>query len=370
MIKRMLQHLRVRNLVLFIIGLPMVLSAVYLFVLAQERFVSESVVAVKQSGEQIPSMEGLGAIFATSGGGTRSDTLMLKAYIESADMLRLVDQQLGLRQAFAAPARDLFFRLSPHASKDQFLAYYRDRVELLLDDASGLLTVRTQGFTPEQARALNQALVTGSERFINEISQRMARDQMAFANHELEKARANLQDVKARLFAFQEKNKMLDPMVQAQANTGMTLELQARLSRMEVELKGYLAFMDENSHQVKALRQQIQATREQLEAEASRGTSETKGNARLNALAADFRALQMELHFAEEAFKAATVSLQTARVDSTRKLKTLVLVESPTTPEDAEYPKRGYNLLSLFLGFGLIFGIARLLVATVEDHVD
>ena len=34
-----------------------------------------------------------------------------------------------------------------------------------------------------------------------------------------------------------------------------------------------------------------------------------------------------------------------ARIESTRKLKSLVLVESPALPESAEYPRRVYSLV-------------------------
>ena len=370
MIRRVVSRLRARNLALLLILLPVVVSGVYLYALAENRYVSESVVTVKQSGEQLPSLDGLGALIQGGGSGTRGDTLMLRSYIRSGDMLRAIEPQLQLREAFSAPRRDVVFRLDKQASSDEFLGYFRDRVEVIIDDASGLMTIRAQAFSPEQAQKLNQAIVQSSENFINGISQRMARDQMSFADGELTKARVKLEDIKERIFAFQEKHKMMDPMVQAQANTGMAVELQARLSRLEVELKGLQSYMDDNSHQVRALRQQIQATRDQIAAESDRGAGSGRGGERLNALAANFRALTMELHFAEEAFKASTVALQAARVESGRKMKTLVLVESPTLPDESEYPKRAYDLASIALGFLLVFGIVRLLLTTIEDHLD
>ena len=59
---------------------------------------------------------------------------------------------------------------------------------------------------------------------------------------------------------------------------------------------------------------------------------------------------------------------QSGRVESTRKLKSLVLVESPALPEVPEYPRRVYMLIALTLALGLLYGIARLVVATIEDH--
>ena len=35
-----------------------------------------------------------------------------------------------------------------------------------------------------------------------------------------------------------------------------------------------------------------------------------------------------------------------------------------------EEARRWYDLLSLVLGFCLVFGIVKLLVVTIEDHID
>ena len=48
----------------------------------------------------------------------------------------------------------------------------------------------------------------------------------------------------------------------------------------------------------------------------------------------------------------------------------IVLVASPTKPQDPAYPRRAYDVLAWTLAFSLIFGICRLIVATIEDHLD
>lgn len=163
---------------------------------------------------------------------------------------------------------------------------------------------------------------------------------------------------------------MLDPGAQAQANTAMTLELQARLSRLETDLRAAQSYLAENSYQVRSMREQADALRGQMAAEATRATAESSRSPRLNTLAGDFRELEIEVNFAEQAYKSATLSMETARLESIRKIKSMVLVASPTKPEEPVYPRRAYDLLALLLGFSLVFGIVRLLIATIEDHVD
>ena len=366
--KRLLAHLSARNLRLALIAVPWLAAAVYLTVFAADRYVAKSVIAVRQNGERPVSFDVLSSMFGATAPATREDELMLEAHILSMDMMRQLDERLGLRQHFSAPWADFVFRLSPRATQEEMLDYYRRRVEVAVDEESGLIEVRTQGFTPEFAESLNREVIALSERFINESSHRLAREQMAFAEEELAKARRAVDEARANVQAFQKKHGILDPVAQAVANSGLTAELQATLARQEAELRGLLEYLNEDAHQVQALRAQIAGTRAQLEAESRRVTSSEAAS--LNVLAGDYQELLAQLQFAQDAYKLALTGLETARVESTRKLKSLVLVESPARPESAEYPRRLYTLIALLMGLTLLYGIARLIVATIEDHQE
>jgi capsular polysaccharide transport system permease protein len=370
-VKQLLQWLSPSNLRLAIIAVPWTVAALYLGFAAADRYVSESVVAVRQEGTgmAIPSgIDALAAMLGTSAA-SREDQFMLQAHILSIDMLRQLDEKLDLRQAYGSPKIDVIFRMARDAPLEDFLDYYRSRIEVLVDDASGLLTIRTQGFTPEIAQAVNREVVAISERFINESSHRLARDQMAFAQSESEGARARLDEARGRLLEFQEQHSMLDPSAQAAANTGLTAELQAILARYEAELKGMQAYLTDDAPQVHALQAQVAGLRQQLQTEGLRGVSDEDGVS-LNVLAGRYLELAAEMEFMSDAYRGALIALETARIESTRKLKSLVLVESPALPESAEYPRRIYTLAALLMALLLIYGIGRLIVATIEDHME
>ena len=366
-----LQILTPRNLRIGTIAVPWLLTAFYLTAVASDRYVSESIVAVREegSGISVPTgVDALSAMFGTSAA-SNEDQYMLQAHILSNDMLRQIDEKLDLREAYSKPKFDFVFRLDEDATKDQFLDYYRRRVDVVIDDASGLLTVHTQGFTPEVSQAVNQEVVRISERFINESSHRLAREQMSFAESELRKARVRLDAVRERLQSFQEEHGLLDPTAQAAATTGLTAELQATLARYEAELKGMLTYLNDDAPQAEALRAQIGGIREQLQAEQRRGVTDT-GGLSLSVLAGRHQELLAELGFVSDAYRGALMALETARIESTRKLKSLVLVETPALPETAEYPRRVYTLFALLMGLFLIYGIVRLVIATIEDHLE
>jgi len=370
-VKSLIDLLSLRNLRIGTIAVPWLLTAFYLSALAADRYVSESIVAVREEGAGVgvpTGADALSAMFGTSAA-SNEDQYMLQAHILSNDMLRQIDAKLDLRKAYSSPKLDFVFRLADDATQDQFLDYYRRRVDIDVDGESGLLTIHTQGFTPEISQAVNKEVVAISERFINESSHRLARDQMSFAEAELANARARLDAVRDRVQEFQEEHGILDPAAQVVAKTGLTAELQAMLARYEAELKGHLAYLNDDAPQIAALRAQIGGIREQLQDERLRGVTGTDGVS-LNILAGRYQELIAELEFVSYAYRGALTALETARIESTRKLKSLVLVESPALPETAEYPRRLYTLIALLMGLILLYGIGRLIVATIEDHLE
>ncbi|WP_019562181.1 MULTISPECIES: hypothetical protein [Caldimonas] len=368
---KLLSALTPARLKLLLIALPVLLAAVYYYALAADRYVSESIVTVRQANQNAAGAAGAALLLAGISPASREDNLYLRQYIHSLDLLKKLDAELGLRAHYEAETLDPFFRLWAGVSQEWFLEYYRARVEVLFDEVAGLLTVRAQGFEPEFAQKLNAAILRESEAFVNAYSQRMAREQMQFAQGELDRAAERLQAAKNEVLAFQTKYKLLDPTAEARASGALMAELQAALAKQEAELRALRSYLNDEAFQVQTLRNQVEALRKQLEAERLRATS-TDGpkDARLNEQAARFQDLLLRAGFAEDAYKLALAAVENARIDASRKLKSLVVIESPSRPEEALYPRRLYNLVTLFIVCCLLYGITRLIVATIQEHQD
>lgn len=358
-----------RQLRLLMIALPMAVALVYFLLLAGNRYVSESVVTVRRANQDGGGVPGVALLLAGVSPPSREDALYLKQYIHSPDLLAALDAELGLRKHFESQSHDPLYRLYRGTSREWLLEYFRARVEVSFDDPSSLLTLKVQGFDPAFARRLNQAILRRSEAFVNGISQQMAREQMAFVSTEMKAAAAAVQVSKAKLLAFQTDNRLLDPAIQAQASGALTSELQATLTRQEAELRNLRSFLNENAYQVQALKGQLDATRQQLDIERSRTTG--KGSAgRINTLGADFAELKVQLGFDEEAYRIAFAAVQNTRIESTRKIKSLVVISEPSLPETARYPRRLYNLVTLLVVCLMLYWIASLIAATVREHKD
>lgn len=365
-----LQDLTPRRLKLVLIALPMLLATLYYAVFAANRYVSESTVALERASSDASSLPGAALLLAGLSSPSRSDSLYLRQYMQSLALLQMLDAKLDLRKHYEAERLDVFSRLWAGASQERFLEYFRNRVEVLVDDASTTVTVRVQGFDPAFAQVLNRAILKESERFVNEMSHSLARERLGFAESELARAAEHLQRSTQEVLAFQSKHGLLDPSIDAQASGALSAQMQASITKSEAELRGLRSFMTEDAPQVKVLRAQIEATQAQLEVERARATRSGVQSERLGALTIEFKGLRMRTEFAADAYKVALLAIESARMDAARKLTSLVLIEPPTLPETAEYPRRLYNLATLLVGCLLLYAVVRLVIATIREHQD
>lgn len=365
----MLSAIKTRGLAFWIVGLPMLVAILYYSFIAADRYVTTSIVTVRQAGDSAAAgAGGLALMLTGSAPGAREETLYLRDYILSLAMLKHLDAKLGVRKAYENQERDPLYRLYPGVSQEWLHWYYRNRVSVGFDDVSSLLTIQVEGFDPAFAQAMGAEILAQSERFVNDISQRMAREQMAFSEAEMLKARLRFQNAKARLLDFQNRHRILDPAAQAQANVSLVGQLEGEIAHKEAELKALLSYLQDDAHQVVSKRHELAALKSQLEKE--RIKSAPGQGEHINTLASQYQDLMLEVAFAEEAYKAALTAMETTRVEASRKLKSLVVVDPPAKAEIALYPRRIYNLVTLLVALTLLYGITRFALATIRDHRD
>jgi capsular polysaccharide transport system permease protein len=358
------------NLVLLvvIVILPCIVMAYYLYSAAQNRFVSTSMVVVKQVSEvSNSSVSGLGVLLGTNNTSVE-DARFLKEYIDSPDMLNRLDQKLNFRQAFQGNGEDPIFQLHLNASKEDLLRYYRQRVSVELDEKTYLLSISTEGFEPAFSLLFNQAILAESERFINDISQKVAREQLSYAEQQLTESAARFSTSKEALLSYQNKTQSFDPAVNAEAVNKLVMNAQANLVELQTQERTLLSYLNPDAPQVVALRSQITAVQQQISSEQAKLTS--VNGSKLNRQAMQFETLKSEVEFGADLYKLSLTSLEKARLEAIRKMKNLVVISSPQQAQDALFPRRGYILLSALLLLTILYGFVRLTISVVRDHRD
>ncbi len=346
----------------------MLLFAVYLIIFSQPRYLSESSVAIKSSNDIDSSSLNVGLLLGATNPSTAQDAMYLQEYINSPDMLGVLNRQLDFYQAFKQSGLDFLNRLSSDATREQFLKYYRHRISVTFDDKTGLLTIGTQGFTPEFAQRFNSVVLNESERFINEVSHKIARDLQSFAEDEMLKARQRLNDSKAKMLAYQNLNNVLDPTKQAIAATTLVNSLSGQKIQMEADLRNLRTFLRDDAPQVISAINAIASLGKQIEVEQNKITA-TDGN-RLNSMAVDFEDIKSQVEFDTDLYKLALTSIEKTRIEAARKLKVLSIISSPQLAQESRFPNVPYALASTLLVCCLLFGTIKLLLAVIDDHKD
>lgn len=359
-----------KRLMVWLVGVPMILALVYYSLLALDRYVSTAQVAVRQVGNnETPQMPGLAVMLSGLNPTSREETLYLREFLTSQDMLNVLQQKLDWSTHYAGRWRDPIYWLSNNAQREDLLEYYRRIVSAHFDEQTGLLSVSVQAFDPRFAEEVLKIMLGESERFVNELSHRMAREQMAFAQSELAKARTAYEDRREDMLKFQSTNNLLDAEATAKARAEIIAELEANLTKERTTLKGLSSTLNADTPQIRQQRNRINALEQQLASEIQRLVSQ-KGGDKLNVVASRYRNLTIDAAIAEEAYKFAVSSVESARIEASKKLRSLVTVVSPNLPDRAVYPERIYNLITLLLALVLLYGIVRFVIATVEDHRD
>ena len=345
----------------------MIVVIFYYTFIAADRYVSNVSLSVKSTDGSSPiSLSGIESLVGVASSSTE-DIKLLREYIKSFDMLQKLDEKINLRSLYEKQKIDLFFRIYSSTSKESYLKYYRDRIHILFDDATGLLNVAVESFSPEDARIISAAILEESERFINEISHNIAREQLRFAQGELESAKQKYKDAKNELLAFQNEYGVFDPQSLAKTKAGFITEIELQISKKETELNTMRSYLNDNAPEIVALKAELRAHKEQLEKEKSKVASNASQD-KLNDVVAQFEALYLNLSFAEDVYQTAITAVETTRIEIGRKAKQVVVIQSPYVPDSAAYPNKMYNIITIFVILMLISGVVRLVRAIIDEH--
>lgn len=349
-----------------IVWFLMIFVVIYYTLIAADRYVSTMTLSVRSTSGGISDTNGILSLL-TNTSNTSEDMRYLQGYIHSLDMLKILDQKIGLRKLYQEQSLDLFFRIWDSSSMESFLKYYQNRVKLYTDSKTGLLNVSVEGFSPESARLIAQNIMEESEKFINEISHSAAREQMAFAENEMTKYKERYKKAQNDLIAFQNKYGVFDPLKQAEHKVSLAAQIESNLAQKEASLLTLQSYMNDTAPEIVSLRAEIEAIKKQLQREMAKISSDNSSQ-KLNNLVAQFQDLSIEASFAQSAYEAALKAYEASRIEAARKIKQLVIIQNPDLPQSAGYPRRIYDILTAFMIMSLIFGIVKFTKMIIEEH--
>lgn len=361
---------------LLVVWLPFFLFSFYQILIASPRYESQAKIIVKEPNGAAtldPTMAFMSGFGVTTG---TSDTDLIKAFIYSNDMLNYLEQKISISEHYSNTQFDIFSRLAGDASSEDKLEYYLDRIKVEINEKSQVISIYAQAFEPEFSLSLSQSIVERAEWYINEIGHNLSKAQLKFVQQEHETVNQKLQSAKLQLLSFQQRYDLLDPEAEGMAMQQLTYTLEGKVASKQAQLSALRSSMSREAPMVMQANSELESLMAQLDSQRGRLTDPTiqvddeagiKKELSVGEILASYSNFKINLELALLSYTSSQVSLEKSRIEAYRQLKFLVVVESATLPDDASYPKILYNL-TLFLCVSLmIFGIGKIILATVEE---
>lgn len=343
-----------------------VIAIIYFSAIASDRYVSRAELVIKQA-DQIKMLPDALSMLGI-GGSNHQDVLLIQDYLISPDLILILDKELKLKTHYQNDKIDYFSRLPENVSQEQFIKYYREHLTLHLDELSGVLTIELQAFDPEYGQEVVGQMLKESEIFINKLGHQVALEQLAFVEKEVDRAYQRVQAEKAKVLEFQNNHHLISPESTSTSRIGVVSQIEGELVRQQAQLKQLQSYMKETAPAIISVRARVDALTQQLSQEQSRLTGTDKDA--MNEVTARYLDVKTQANLAADLYKTGLISLEQARVEAYRKLKHLLIITQPTRAEEAEYPRRLYNLATIGVLLCLFYSLIVMGLATLREHQD
>jgi len=341
------------------------LVSLYWFLWAEDRYLSRATVVLESPQIAQPDISFSSILTGASGS---KDLLLLREYLLSVDMLKEVEEELDFRSHYSENG-DVFARLGDaEAPIEDLHQYYLRRVTVEMDEYAGVLNVEVQAYTPEFAHKMVQLLLEAGEAHMNDMGQRLAFEQVEFLEEQLRRLEDRLDEARADLLAFQNKEGLVSPTSTVESINQVVATLEGELARVQAQRQALASYQSVQSSDMRRVQAEIDALRDQIESQRDRLAQATGES--LNRISSQYETLELKAQFAQETYSSALAALENTRLEAARKLKQVSVLQSPLFPEYATKPDRLYNatvfaIVTLFLAL-----IASMMILIIRDHRD
>lgn len=345
------------------------LAMVYWGGIASDRYVSEAHVIVQRTDMGSSQTVDFSSLISGSAGGNHADQFLLRDYLLSVDILKKLDAKFDLRSHYSDSRYDLLSRMWDRDEElELFHHYYLNRVSIDFDERAGILVIKAQAYEPQVATAITSMLVEEGERYMNELAHRLADEQVRFLEHQVEQRNREALQARQNVIDFQNSNGLVSPQGTVEGMMATINKLEARLTELKASRGALRGYLSKQAPEVVKTSLEIAAIEKQIEHERSRLAA--PAGKTLNIAVDEFQRLQRSAEFAEDVYKTALVALEKGRVEATRIIKKVSILQAPTQPQYPMKPRRLYNLIVFILAAMILAGIIHLLAAIIRDHKD
>lgn len=348
------------------LGLAAAVFAVYFGVVHPPVYVATTQFSIRGKETTQPASV-LASFIPTGSSGGISESIAVREYIHSPQMMQLLDARHDLRGLFSAFRLDPLNRISADASPEDLLAFYRKRIDVVLDREASILKVVVHAYEPQSAHDIAASIVELSEDYVNELSTRVREATLSDAREEVEKAGDEVREVRLQLASFRNRSGELDPAQRGAATVGALIELEGKITELRAERASQLASLRADAPQVKQVEARIAALEAQA-ADQRQALASTGENSTLAGVLREYEGLVIQREYAETRLTAALAALDNARQLADQRERFVVPIVAPTVPTEATEPRRLASFVLAMVLSIIGYGIVGYTIAGINDH--
>jgi len=353
-----------------IVLLPVFLLGAYYLMYASDRYESTATIIIKKN-TPTPEVPGLSTMLLGSNSSSVTSSYQLMNYIQSFGMYQDISKSVNILGFYQQSSIDWFSRLGHTPNQKNIAAYYDGMTSAIFDPNASTLQIGVQAYSPQAAEQIMQTMLVSAQSFIDHISFSLAEKRLEYSQKQVKAAKDKLYQSTQAVLAFQNKNNLIDPKSSLESMAQILASLQTQLITAETKLIDMQSYLQPSSAAIVAESQKIQAIKTQIETQKSTvlGDSQTD-TAKLNTLMSQFEWLRLNTQFAIAEYKVSMQNYEMAKSDTAKRQEQLVIIQPPSLPDYAAFPRVWYNLLTLFLILLLVYGIGRLMITIIQEHRD
>ncbi len=349
-----------------VVLIPMAITTFYFLFVASPLYVSEARFIVRATTQESPSSLGV-ALQGVGISSTQTDAFAVHEYIKSRNALENLSTRLDVRAMLARPGADFLTRYPrpwEARSDDGLHKGYNRFVSVGYDSTTGLSTLRVEGFRPDDAQKMANALLDDGENLVNRLNARANRGAVEEAMRNVAEAEARVTSAQVRLTAFRNRERLIDPSRTAVENSELIGGLLAEVAAMRAE-RAQVASGAPQSPLLPSIDSRIAAYERQIELERSKAA----GNAdSLAPKLETYESLSLDRQYADRALTSARTALDNAQAEERSQRLYLERVVTPNLPTDPSQPRRWLAILTALITLLIVYGTASLVWAGLKEH--
>ncbi|WP_417692133.1 hypothetical protein [Roseibium sp.] len=358
------------NSFLLVVILPSLLCAVYYAFIASSQYVAETRMIVRTIGvsEQFTTSEDREGRSIIGGDSLTQDSYIVANFLESPEIVRTLNDRIGLKAKFSRDDIDFLSRLSPNASFETLHKFWNNQIDTYVDGPSGIIIVTIRAFTPEESVEIMNAALTAANEMIDRISEKAKRDLVVRAEKDVRASLAEYQTALKDLRIYQNETGVLDPVSTGKLAISVISTLLEEKLSLTVELNAMKAANAGDSAKVRQLERAVQAidSEIQLRRESLAGQSATGDQ--LSDQLTEFSRLETRRVVTEAIYQANVRNLDTAKSTALRRTTFVSVFSQAQRPEKSKYPARFSAWIIFTLGMFTLWVTATLVWMSIADH--